>query len=107
MTDPASGAPGPPQFLIHRPGDSIAVAVADLQAGRVHGAVLATGERLERELLRQVPLGHKFALADIAAGDEVIEYGVRIGVAVAAIPVGDYVHVHNLRSARWPSRSAD
>lgn len=107
MTDSVSAAVGPPQFLIHEPGDSVAVAVTDLEAGEVHGAVIATGERRTRQLLCRVPLGHKFALADLAAGDEVIEYGVRIGVASQAIPSGEYVHVHNLRSARWPTRHAD
>jgi (2R)-sulfolactate sulfo-lyase subunit alpha len=83
------------------------VAVADLEPGEVHGAVLASGERLARRLLHRVPLGHKFAMADLSVGDEVIEYGVRIGVASRAIGTGEYVHTHNLRSARWPSRTAD
>ena len=97
-------AGNPPRFLVHHPGDSVAVAVADLEAGEVAGAVLASGERQTRRVRDRVPLGHKFALVDLAEGAEVIEYGVRIGLATKAIAAGEYVHVHNVRSARWPSK---
>ena len=47
-----------------------------------------------------VPLGHKLALADIAAGQEIIEYGQPVGIATTDIRQGEHVHVHNMRSAR-------
>ncbi len=53
------------------------------------------------ELLQAVPLGHKLSLTDLTAGDEVIEYGLRVGIASKDIKRGEYVHVHNVRSARW------
>jgi (2R)-sulfolactate sulfo-lyase subunit alpha len=106
MSSPTGAAAGPPQFLVHDAGDSVAVAVQDLAAGRVHGAVLKTGQPLSFPLRDQVPLGHKFAIADLAEGAEVTEYGNRVGITTAAIAVGEYVHVHNVRSARWPSRTA-
>lgn len=90
------------QFLVHRDGDHVGVAVTDLEPGLVKGAVLASNRDISAEVRHAVPLGHKFALADRGAGDDVLEYGVRIGVATTAIAAGDYVHVHNLRSARWP-----
>ena len=96
-----------PQFLVHRDGDHGGVAVTDLEPGPVKGAVLASNSDVSAEVRQAVPLGHKFALADRAAGDDVIEYGVRIGVATAAITAGDYVHVHNLRSARWPQSQSN
>jgi (2R)-sulfolactate sulfo-lyase subunit alpha len=40
-------------------------------------------------------------MSDIAKNDEVIEYGTRIGIATQDISKGDYVHTHNIRSARW------
>jgi len=97
-----SDQPKVPQFLVHRDGDHVGVAVADLEPGTAEGAVLASDRAISAEVRQPVPLGHKFALTARAAGDEVIEYGVRIGVATSAIGVGDYVHIHNLRSARWP-----
>jgi (2R)-sulfolactate sulfo-lyase subunit alpha len=53
------------------------------------------------DVLEQVPLGYKVALADLGDGEEVIEYRVRVGLARRAIRSGELVHVHNLRSARW------
>ena len=91
-----------PDFFVHRDGDHVAVAVADLEPGSVHGVVLATDGDVTAELRAKVPLGHKFALVPRGAGEDVLEYGVRIGLAETDIAAGDYVHVHNLRSARWP-----
>ncbi|MDR7455397.1 MAG: UxaA family hydrolase, partial [Armatimonadota bacterium] len=49
-----------------------------------------------------IPLGHKVALRSLAAGEDVVEYGERIGRATRVIAPGAHVHVHNIRSARWP-----
>ena len=40
--------------------------------------------------------GHKYALRDIAAGENVIKYGMPIGHATCAIRAGEHVHVHNV-----------
>ena len=42
----------------------------------------------------------KVALADIPGGETVWKYGESIGIATKDIKRGDYVHVHNLDSAR-------
>lgn len=106
MSDDPAGAP--PQFLIHHEGDSVAVAVTDLEPGAITGAVLkgGSGERLTYSVTERIPLGHKFAVAAIAEGGEVRKYGVRVGVATRPISIGDYVHVHNMRSARWSTSHA-
>ena len=39
-------------------------------------------------------------VADIAAGQQIIEYGQPVGIATRDIRQGDHVHVHNVRSAR-------
>jgi (2R)-sulfolactate sulfo-lyase subunit alpha len=97
----------PPDFLVHRAGDSVAVALRDLSPGTVRGGYLSgagpdgEGEPLTVHLAGPVPLGHKFALREIARGGDVIEYGVRVAVAAADIAAGQHAHVHNLRSARW------
>jgi (2R)-sulfolactate sulfo-lyase subunit alpha len=96
-----AGTPAPPGFLAHQDGDLVAVAVRDLEPGSVEGGYLRGPASVTVQLLDSVPLGHKLALTDIAEGQDVIEYGHRIGVAVKDIPAGGYVHVHNLRSARW------
>ena len=40
--------------------------------------------------------GRKYALRDIAAGENVIKYGMPIGHATCAIRKGEHVHVHNV-----------
>lgn len=92
----------PPDFLAHRDGDSVAVALRDLPAGRAEGGYLAILDHtLAVDLSEPVRLGHKFALRDIAAGEHVIEYGVPVAVATSAIAAGQHAHTHNLRSIRW------
>ena len=48
-----------------------------------------------------IAAGHKVALHDIPKGAPVRKYGEVIGVALADIPVGGHVHVHNLGIGRW------
>lgn len=46
--------------------------------------------------------GHKYALRDIAAGENVVKYGMPIGHATAPIKKGDHVHSHNLATNLGP-----
>ncbi len=85
---------------MHRDGDLVGVAVRDLDPGPVRGGCLSGPEPVRVRLTEAVPLGHKLALADIAAGREIIEYGQPVGIATRDISQGDHVHVHNVRSAR-------
>ena len=41
--------------------------------------------------------GHKYALCDIAPGENVIKYGNPIGHATAFIKKGEHVHTHNMK----------
>lgn len=99
-------ASDPPGFLAHHDGDVVAVAVRDLEPGPTRGGYLRGPSSVTVELLDGVPLGHKLALTDIAAGQDVIEYGQRVGIATKDIAKGSYVHVHNVRSARWQNSVA-
>ncbi|MGH3159499.1 MAG: UxaA family hydrolase [Streptosporangiaceae bacterium] len=92
--------PDAPGFLAHREGDLVGVAVRDLDPGPVQGAYLTGPVTLSVRLTEAVPLGHKLALADITAGQQVIEYGQPVGLATRDIHQGEHVHVHNVRSAR-------
>ena len=55
-------------------------------------AVTLTGEG-------NIPAGHKIAIKDVKKGEKVIKYGEVIGVAKEDIKTGDWVHVHNVKSA--------
>ena len=102
MANPSSE----PGFLLHEHGDVVAVAVRDLEPGQVEGRYLTGEETVTIELNHSVPLGHKLALTDIREGADVIEYGQRVAHATAPISKGDYIHVHNVRSARWQTSVA-
>ncbi len=45
-----------------------------------------------------IPKGHKFALKDIKAGEDIIKYGASIGKATVEIKKGEHVHVHNVKT---------
>jgi (2R)-sulfolactate sulfo-lyase subunit alpha len=90
------------KFLIHKHGDVVGVAVAAIRSGEnVEGVFMDDDARVRVAALEAVPFGHKIAVADLPAGAHVIEYGIPIGVAPAGLAAGEYVHTHNLRSARW------
>ncbi|MBQ8302970.1 MAG: altronate dehydratase [Clostridia bacterium] len=42
--------------------------------------------------------GHKYALRDIACGEDIIKYGNPIGHATADIKQGEHVHTHNVKT---------
>ena len=89
-------------FLVHDAEDAVGVAVHDIApAAGVVGRVQSTGQELSLDVVEAVPLGHKVALHDIAAGAPVVKYGVVIGLATGDIRTGQHVHVHNLKGQRW------
>jgi (2R)-sulfolactate sulfo-lyase subunit alpha len=90
-----------PKFLIHNEGDDVAVAVQDVEPGEVQAIYMDSDRAVTIRVTEAIPLGHKVALTDLGEENEVIEYGVRIGVTRQPISVGQHVHVHNIRSARW------
>jgi (2R)-sulfolactate sulfo-lyase subunit alpha len=90
------------KFLIHRRGDHVGVATSDIGEGeRVVGVFMDDDSTVEVDARGAIPLGHKVAIEALAPGAEVLEYGTRIGVAPEGLAAGDYVHTHNIRSARW------
>ncbi|MDQ7840935.1 MAG: UxaA family hydrolase [bacterium] len=90
------------QAIAHKKGDAVAVAVGDLLPGEaVQVRVLDGSGPITVTVRDAIPLGHKLALLDVPQGQDVIEYGERIGRATQPIAVGAHVHVHNVKSARW------
>lgn len=93
---------GSHKFLVHKRGDHVGVATSDVAAGtEVLGVYMDDDSVVEVVSKGEVPLGHKIAVAGCEPGGEVVEYGVPIGRAPDGLEVGDYVHTHNLKSARW------
>lgn len=73
---------------------------------------LAQGETITLEggcvtLSRAIDPGFKLARHAIAAGDKISKYGAPIGSATDAIPAGELVHVHNMKSDYLPTYTQD
>lgn len=80
-------------FQIH-PDDNVATLLADAD-----GMVTVRGAGAQSLTVRErISASHKIALRDMAAGEAVIKFGVRIGHATQPIPRGAWVHLHNLAS---------
>ena len=91
-----------PHFLVHVSGDSVGVAVMEIEEPlQANGVVLEDDSDIQVETREAIPLGHKIALVDIAEGQKVIEYGEFVAKAIKPIARGEHVHVHNIRSIRW------
>ena len=102
MTEPASSpAASGVDFLAHRQGDDVAVAVRDTGPGAASAAYLDSGDHFGITAQDAIPLGHKIALRDLGEHEDVREYGVLIGLTRGPVAAGELVHTHNLRSARW------
>ena len=60
----------------------------------------------EKDLVKiDLSNGHKYALRDIAKGEEIVKYGYPIGVATADIAKGEHVHSHNMRTGLGESET--
>jgi len=92
-----------PHLLVHDPKDNVGVVVVEgLKAGTGMLCVVTHDDSDFRLVAKMdVPIGHKVALRDLAAGDTVIKYGQDIGRMVAPARQGEHVHVHNLKTKRW------
>lgn len=90
------------KFLVHEDGDYVGVAVQDIKTGEeVLGVDLHEGKEYRVKANHDIPLGHKIALRAVNKDEAVIKYGENIGNAKDEISVGDWVHTHNLKTARW------
>lgn len=83
--------------VVVHPQDNVAVALRDMGADE-----FVCDLEMTVRLSDDVPSGHKFALWDIAEGEQVYKFGFPIGVASKPIPAGAHVHVHNLKTTLSP-----
>lgn len=78
------------KVIIINEADNVAIAVHELKKGET---IVETAEKLE--LLDDIPMGHKIAIRDIKAGENILRYGNPISHATRDIARGEWVHVHN------------
>ncbi|MHB8771674.1 MAG: UxaA family hydrolase [Syntrophales bacterium] len=79
--------------------DNCAVVLDDVQQGervevRTEAGILSLSAR------SAIAFGHKIALAALAADQPIVKYGEEIGRAAAAIPAGEWIHLHNVTCRR-------
>jgi altronate dehydratase small subunit len=80
--------------------DNVATVIDDIPLkGKVHVFSYSGEIAAEIQVIKAIPFGHKIALFDTDRGDEIIKYAEVIGMATKAIKKGDYVHIHNVKSA--------
>ncbi len=96
---------GRSKTIIINEKDNVATAIVPLEAGSVV-SVEIEGRKEKIRLLSSIPLGHKFALREVAQGADVIKYGEPIGQTTAPVMRGEHVHIHNLISQRGRKEGA-
>ncbi len=75
--------------------DVVAVALRPLSA---NSEISVSGADFKIKLNEDIPMGHKVALKDINAGDQIIKYGFPIGEATENISKGGHVHTNNMHT---------
>jgi len=74
--------------------DNVVVALKDIKKGeKINDGVIARDD---------IPAGHKLAVTNIPEGKNVIKYDHLIGIATRDIKIGEWVHVHNLKTTLTP-----
>lgn len=76
--------------------DNVATALTDIAPGVIQ--LLGDTSIDSVQTHASIPKGHKIALCNIAKGDRILKYGIPIGKAITDIAVGEWVHLHNIRS---------
>lgn len=92
-----------PHLLVHDRADNVGVVVVEGLTAGTEMLCVCTEDDSDFRLTAQadIPIGHKVALRDLAAGDTVVKYGADIGRMVGPAETGGHVHTHNLKTKRW------
>ncbi len=81
------------RLICLHPNDNVVVILRPLEAG--DQVTIGTTVCV---ISNDLGLGHKIALKDIPACEQVLKCGVVIGNATASIRKGEHIHLHNLQS---------
>lgn len=81
------------KFLKIHPNDNVCVAIVTIAEGEI---INLDGKEIV--LKANIETGHKLAIEEIKAGDNIIKYGYPIGHAICNISMGEHVHIHNVKT---------
>ena len=82
------------KFIIMHSDDNCATSLAEIPKDE---EIIIDGDRIII-INQKIPFGHKFAIKNINKGDLVKKYGEIIGITIEDIKVGDWIHIHNIKS---------
>jgi altronate hydrolase len=82
----------PTTVLQLNPKDNLLVALRDLQQGET----ILHGDKVYN-LATEVPAKHKFSMNELAIGDPVVMYGVKVGTVVVPIRKGEAITTRNIK----------
>ena len=90
-------------FVVHDENDSVGVVVVEgVKAGEeLTGWIMDQDKEIKVRAVNDIPIGHKLAIRGLKTDATVVKYSTDIGRAVAPIKVGEYAHVHNIKTKRW------
>ena len=81
------------QYLKINPADNVVVAIQAQQKGNI---LVVDGKSIT--IQEDVPAGHKIAIKDFVAGEDVIKYGYPIGHAKENKPAGSWMNENNIKT---------
>ncbi len=81
------------KYLKINPSDNVAVALSELKCCEI----LSTDSG-DIKIGQDIPMGHKFALVNLASGENVVKYGYPIGHTIQEIPQGAWVNETNVKT---------
>jgi altronate dehydratase small subunit len=87
------------KVVMIKPQDHVAISLVNLEPGETL-AITCQDQSFTVTVKEGIEFGHKFAVRDIAQGEDILKYGEVIGTALCDIPSGAHVHVHNLEGKR-------
>ena len=82
-----------PYIHLH-PKDNVLVALESLEAG---SRISFEGKVFK--LRQHIPAKHKFTITELKTGDEIVMYGVLVGMALQRIPLAGLISIHNVTNA--------
>ncbi len=87
--------------ILLSPADNVATLLADVEKGQ-QIEIIDDANRAQGTVIckQAITFGNKVAIDVISAQEAIHKAGYAIGVAIKAIPVGELVHVQNVRSTR-------
>lgn len=82
--------------VLINPNDTVLIMIEPVEKGEMITYRNGDGEVVSLPAASYIPVYHKAARRDIAAGEFVVKYGEHIGRATADIAAGEHVHTQNL-----------